>query len=98
MMFPRGMALIEMKIVVDQPQCRLGKREVSGAQNTDHTVARFLEDPHLRAHRDVVHPGAGARIGEKNCALATEHPEAIRHDSPGLLLATTRPSTRRICL
>ena len=80
------MTLVEMKIVVDQGQGRLGERQISGAQDTDDAVARLLEDPHFGAHGDVVHPGAGAGIGKKNSALATEHAEAIRHGSPGLLL------------
>jgi hypothetical protein len=87
------MALVEMQIVVDQGQGRLGKREIARTKDADHPIAGLFVNPHLGPHRDVVHPRAGARIGEEDGAFAAEHPEAISHDSPGLLLRTTRPFT-----
>ena len=83
-----------MQVVIDQAERRLRKREVARAHDADDALARLLGNPRLAPDRNIIHSGAGAGIGKKNGAFAGAS-EAIRHDSPGLLLPTTRPWTCR---
>ena len=86
-----------MNILVDQRDRGLGERKIAGAENADDAIARFLVDPHLAAHRDIIHARAGARVGQENRAGAAKHPEAIGHALGRPALALIRGETFTDC-
>ena len=90
----RRLVIRQDQIVIDQRKCRLSERKVARSHDANDSFARFFVNPHLAAHGNIIHAGAGARIRQKNRACAAKHAQAIRHErSPGSI---TRPCTRLI--